>query len=161
MCHALSFLPLTFDQALARDGFRCMVTGMFDDTSLNKSAELRSIHESLDGGMPITVETCHILNESTTQGIGTGDKSTVVNCRVLHNSFSSPITQTYYAAGVLATLRQFGLEDLAMAFEAVDGVHEFWNLLSLEHHLHQRFDHLDLWFEGISKVRHPETFRLC
>ena len=78
MGHVFSFLLLTFDQVLARDGFRCMVTGLFDDTSLNKSTELRSMHENL-GGMPVTVETCHILNESTTQGIGTSEKSTVAN----------------------------------------------------------------------------------
>ena len=48
-----------------------------------------------------------------------------------------------------------------MAFEAVNGVHEFWNLLSLQRDLHQRFDRLDLWFEGTSKVRHSETFHLC
>lgn len=58
-------------------------------------------------------------------------------------------------------LRQFGLEGLAEALEVVDGVHEIWNLLSLDPHLHSEFDRLDLWFEGTSKVRHSNTFRLC
>jgi len=47
-----------------------MITGMFDDASLKLNAELRRKHESL-GGMPITVKTCHILSESTTQGVET------------------------------------------------------------------------------------------
>jgi len=65
------------NQALARDGFRCMITGMFDETSLKLSAELRRKHESL-GGMPITVKTCHILSEST-QGVGTNGERTTGN----------------------------------------------------------------------------------
>jgi len=43
-----------------------------------------------------------------------------------------------------------------MALEAVDGVHEIWNLLSLEHNLHSKFDSLDLWFEGTDNVSHSE-----
>ena len=92
MRHIFSLLLLTFDQVLARDGFRCMVTGMFDYASLKKSAELRSIHESLRGGMPITIETCHILNESTKQGIGTSDESAVVDkvCTIVESMIHSP-----------------------------------------------------------------------
>ena len=57
-----------FDQALTRDGYRCMITGMFDDGSLEKSAALRNIAKS-EGANGVTIHACHILNESTTQGI--------------------------------------------------------------------------------------------
>ncbi|KAH0835502.1 hypothetical protein J3R83DRAFT_9177 [Lanmaoa asiatica] len=52
--------------ALARDGYRCMITGMFDSDSLLHRTELQAmatrnhVHEA-------TVQTCHILNESTVQ----------------------------------------------------------------------------------------------
>jgi len=83
------------------------------------------------------------------------------HCWAIHrHGLPSPITQTHYAAGVLSTLKQFGIEDLATALQAVDGAHEIWNLLSLEHNLHSKFDSLDLWFEGTDKVCHSETFRL-
>ena len=45
-----------------------MVTGMFDETSLSKSAALRNMEER-DGANGVTVHACHILNESTMQGI--------------------------------------------------------------------------------------------
>ena len=63
-----SFALLMFDQALARDGYRCMITGMFDRGSLKRSAALRKIAES-EGVNGVTIHACHILNESTTQGI--------------------------------------------------------------------------------------------
>jgi len=38
----------------------------------------------------------------------------------------------HYAPGVVVVLRKFGLGDLSPALEAVNGVHEIWNLLSSE-----------------------------
>ena len=58
-----------------------MVTGMLDETSLNKSAALQEMAER-DGANGVTVHACHILNESTTQGIdpeGISDHSATVN----------------------------------------------------------------------------------
>ena len=58
-----------------------MVTGMFDETSLSKSAALQDMAER-DGANGVPVHTCHILNESTTEGIdpeGITDHSAVVN----------------------------------------------------------------------------------
>jgi len=70
-----------FNQALARYGYRCMVSGMIDESSLEKSATLRAISER-DGANPISVQACRILNESTMQGIdpeGTSDHDPTVN----------------------------------------------------------------------------------
>ena len=57
---------------------------------------------------------------------------------------SSPIIQMYHAAGVMTILRAFGLKALTQVLESVDGVHEVWNLLSLEPNLHTPFDHIYL-----------------
>jgi len=55
-----------------------MITGLLDDKSLNDNTYLQREHQRV-GGIPVTVFTCHILNESTTEGIGPGEKSTLVN----------------------------------------------------------------------------------
>lgn len=83
---------LMLDQALARDGFRCMITGLIDRTSYEHYAELK--HQHSDGY--VTVKTCHILNELVVQGIDkdkitTRDKVCTV-VRVLHCLFLLPIT---------------------------------------------------------------------
>lgn len=54
-------------------------------------------------------------------------------------------------------MEQFGLTDLAEAFDRPGGVHEVWNLLSLEPNLHANFARLDLWFDRIDLVRYSET----
>jgi hypothetical protein len=70
-----------FNQALARDGYRCMVTGMPDGESLKKSVALRGMVER-DGANGVSAHACYILNDSTTQGIdptGISEDSVVVN----------------------------------------------------------------------------------
>ncbi|KAF9645735.1 hypothetical protein BDM02DRAFT_3262713 [Thelephora ganbajun] len=131
-------------KALARDGFRCMITGLFDMTSLKHNAELQRRGETL-GGMPIVVQASHILSESMTQGIGLNEKGSIAN-------------KTDYAAGVLAILSQFGLGYLSGALAAVNGVHEVWNLLSLQCDLHSDFDSLNLWFESTGE---PNRYKIC
>ena len=79
----------------------------------------------------------------------------------LSSLFYSPIIQTHYAAGAMAILEHFGLTALTDALKKSGGVHEAWNLLSLEPNLHTKFDRLDLWFERTSQVRYSETCRSC
>ena len=74
-----------------------------------------------------------------------------------HRSFSQP----RYTPGIIAALKQLGLEDLALGLEPVGGAHQFWNLLSLECNLHGAFDRLDLWFGGTDEVRDSETLSQC
>lgn len=58
------YLPCSlFNQALARDGYRCMITGMIDETSLGNCVDLQAIQEH-DGTSDVTIQTAHILNES-------------------------------------------------------------------------------------------------
>lgn len=119
------------------------------------------------GGLPITVKMCHILNEPTKQGIGTSQKNVVVNkaCTIVESSViihSPPLVsrRIHYVVRVVATLMQFGLEGLAVALEAVNSVHEIWNLLSLKSNFHQPFNRSYLWFEGTNKAHYSETFHL-
>jgi hypothetical protein len=125
----LPALLLTFDQALARDGFQCVVSGWFDRLSLEECVELRSEQEHL-GRMHTAVRPTHILNGSATQD-----------------------TQTDHTAGVMAILENFGFESLVQDLKEVGGIHKTWNLVPLRPDLHISFGNLDLWFEGTSEVR--------
>jgi hypothetical protein len=58
----------------------------------------------------------------------------------------------------MAILDQFGLKDLVERFKESGGVHEIWNMLTLEQNLHTMFDRLDLWFESTPEVGVPETY---
>ena len=71
-------LSLTFSQALARDDYRCMITGMYDRESLSHCSAIASRGRICTA----IIQTCHILKESTTQGIshsGIDEDSKVVN----------------------------------------------------------------------------------
>ena len=78
-------------KALARDDFRCMVTGMLDHRSVGHCQAL--LHESLNEDITMSeIQTAHIFNGSTLQGIdpeGGGKEGATMNkvpslCRVLH-----------------------------------------------------------------------------
>lgn len=67
-------VPDDFNQALARDRYRCMVTGMLDYGSVRHCQALKDEAER-EHVTVATIETAHILNESTMQGVdseGTG-----------------------------------------------------------------------------------------
>ena len=57
----------------------------------------------------------------------------------------------------MAILESFGFSEFAEAFRQSGGIHEVWNLLSLEPNLHKLFNILQMWFEGTQKVRCSET----
>ena len=72
-------------------------------------------------------------------------------------SFHSFTIQTHHAAGAMGILETFGLNKFSNAFKKPGGVYRPWNLLTLEPNLHNKFDHLELWFEHIRRVCHPEA----
>ena len=154
--------PAHTQQALARDGFRCMVTGLFDRTSMRQSRTLKQSCVDL-GAASATVQACHILSESTMQGVdpaGDSENAATVNkvcgigvsCSLLPPPI--PIVQTAHAVTAMSVLEHFGLENLVLDLLAKDGVHDTGNLLSLEPNIHSMFDNLELWFEGTDRVCH-------
>ncbi|KIK70280.1 hypothetical protein GYMLUDRAFT_236686 [Collybiopsis luxurians FD-317 M1] len=123
-------------KALARDGYQCMLTGNFDTNSCLRNAELETFVEN-SGGSEAPVQTCHILNKATMQGIGEPSEL---------DGSETPSTRAH-AAGVMATLKQFRLNHLVDELIHEGGVHSLRNLLSLIQPLHEAFDRLDLWFD--------------
>ena len=139
-----------------------MVTGLFDDTSMEQNPALEQLCGDL-GIAAATVQACHILSESTMQGVdpaGDGKKDTAANkvcgIGVTYSLLPPPIpiVQTEYAATAMAILSHFGLNSLVSELLAKDGVHDTGNLLSLESNIHSMFDKLNLWFEGTDEVCH-------
>ncbi|KAI9567689.1 hypothetical protein HD554DRAFT_2267066 [Boletus coccyginus] len=131
---------LMLNQVLARDGYWCVITGMIDENSLHRCADLGDS----DDKVPVAIEVAHILNESMMQGIDPAG--------------TSAEAKTYYAAGAMAMLETFGWSKFTEAFKQQGGVHKVWNLLSLEHNLHCHFDTLSLWFESTSQLNH---YKVC
>ncbi|KAF9654326.1 hypothetical protein BDM02DRAFT_3106658 [Thelephora ganbajun] len=134
-------------KALARDDYRCILTGMFDRTSLRFSRELDQLRRGLDATFT-TIQACHILNESTMQGIDPTGAS----------EDTAVMSKTDYAVTAMSILRDFGLESHAQELLAPDGVHNLGNLLSLAQEVHTYFDNLDLWFEGTDE---PNCYTVC
>ncbi|KAJ3916874.1 hypothetical protein F5877DRAFT_80493 [Lentinula edodes] len=56
------------EKALARDGYQCMITGVWDTNSLERNMELNELLVK-SRGYEATVETCHILSQSIMEGI--------------------------------------------------------------------------------------------
>jgi hypothetical protein len=52
----------------------------------------------------------------------------------------------------MAVLEQFGFSEFSVAFKKAGGVHEIWNMISLQHDLHNKFDRLDMWLKETEKV---------
>ena len=74
-CYAL----LMLNQALARDNFQCMITGLFNQNSVEHNAKAKRLYK-VQGGLAVTIETCHILSESVMQGVESNDSKV---CTVL------------------------------------------------------------------------------
>ncbi|KAF9013706.1 hypothetical protein BDZ89DRAFT_1076885 [Hymenopellis radicata] len=121
-------------RALARDSFRCMLTGVYDERSCEESEQLATQADASPEGSGYT-QCCHILNEAVTIGIDP--------------TSTEPKTEakTRYAATVLTMLRQFGLGTVADQFLTAGGIHHLSNILTVLGHLHQYLDDFKAWLE--------------
>lgn len=147
--YILSTLQLTLGQALERDGFRCVITDLYDNTSLKDNPELLAESERLNS-MFVNIETSCILNELS--GVGANEGGTVRTRQVS----SSSIFPTCYLDTRCRCCDHLELQDLAQAL-AVNGIYETQNLLLLQFDLHCTFKDLDMWFEHTHEVCRLET----
>ena len=158
----LSFLFLIYNQALARDGYRCVITGIFNEASVERFPKLVQSGDAL----VLPLQTARIFSKPTVQDIdpeAREDSQDKLLNKVLFYPWQpnppsySPTIQTRTAAGALSILESFGFSKFTKAFKEAGGVHNVWNLLTLEYNLHTLFDSLKLWFEHTEKVRYLET----
>ncbi|KAL4251963.1 hypothetical protein ABKN59_005828 [Abortiporus biennis] len=130
--------------SMARDGFRCMITGAYDSNSLVKAPELRTrMLEDDDSGETI-IQCCHILNEYAAQNIDSGNPS--------RNK------RREYTFSVFEVLRKFGLQTIIDRLSVADGIHSLSNVLTLRSELCDHFDNLRIWLEPTSE---ENTYMVC
>ncbi|EPQ61155.1 hypothetical protein GLOTRDRAFT_109333 [Gloeophyllum trabeum ATCC 11539] len=114
-------------QALLRDGYRCTVTGAYDFLAQDMlNDELADPQVWL-----VDTECAHIVPESTYLNVNTDDSQ-------------QASSRKDYAASVLTVLSRFGYD-----VDKLNGpkVHSLYNVMTLQHDVHNRFDRLQLWLE--------------
>ncbi|CDO78046.1 hypothetical protein BN946_scf184724.g10 [Trametes cinnabarina] len=117
-------------QALARDNYRCMVTGRVD-----MSSSFSGLTSPKPGEITGYSNCCHIFPDSLENIVAgsTGPKE--------HES-----------ATVWTILKRFGYEDiceeLGLASTSAN-LHRLENIMTLETIVHEQFDRLNLWFQEI------------
>ncbi|KZT08966.1 uncharacterized protein LAESUDRAFT_757151 [Laetiporus sulphureus 93-53] len=125
-------------QALIRDGFKCVVTGIYD----MEAEGIRGIdrEDILRAGLVYT-ECTHIVPESTFFDVSRP---------------SSP-EKNDYSASVLAVLKHFGYD-----VEKLNGakVHSLANVMTMQHDVREWFDRLEICFEAttVENRYHIQTF---
>ena len=124
---------------------------MVNSDSREKIPELaRKCEEERIPDCPL--QACHILNESTMQGIDPdGNVAVDKICYGPPHPPSLTISQTEYATTALSILEDFGCVHLADELKKANGIHSPKNMLSMQPICHIYFDNLQLWFE-----RHPD-----
>lgn len=139
-------------QALARDGFCCMVTGHIDYHSARANRRVQWPPGYEDKAFVLT-ECCYILPESTTQHADAAhpDHAPKVRPMAMRGCSRALIScfprQRPGVASVLDVLQAFGLQDLATKLSDVNGIHHPSNVLTMHHYLHSMFRELLFWLE--------------
>ena len=161
-CACLSVSFLMFHQMLARNGHRCVVTGIYNEGSFNCCPQRK-----WKGILRVPLEVAHILNESLTQDIDpdiSKDISIVpVNKVPFRQCQQSPLLYSplfrliIIATGAMAILQSFGYQDLANALMTPGGVHAVCSMVMLDPITYYYFDKFKLWFEQTEKVRYLEA----
>uniref|UniRef100_A0A0W0GCH1 HNH nuclease domain-containing protein n=3 Tax=Moniliophthora roreri TaxID=221103 RepID=A0A0W0GCH1_MONRR len=128
--------------ALARDGFKCMLSHKFDATSVRTIPAVKKMMRKEGRGYEAT-NCCHIFSESAVQDIDSTDPAQV--------------KRREYAATALAMLKSFGLNTLVDKI-LQRRVHDPTNLLTMSAVWHTEFDNLQLWLEGTST---PNEYDIC
>ncbi|KAG6837467.1 hypothetical protein H0H93_009010 [Arthromyces matolae] len=121
--------------ALLRDGYRCVVTGVFD-AGVKNIANWRDI---VGKGWVVHTECAHIIPEGILTDIS-------------NNPEKSEKTSHFGAI-----VQSLGYGDLLAEVNSVQ-IHRLDNVISLERSVHDKFDRMELWFEATNTAH---TYRLC
>ncbi|KAF9230563.1 hypothetical protein BU15DRAFT_91086 [Melanogaster broomeanus] len=122
-------------QALRRDNFRCVITGVLDLTSAERHPEL------LQMGLRAEKTYCaHIFPKSTNMNIS-GDGN----------------SKHDYGASMWAVMTRFGYKYLPQELNG-NNIHRLQNILTLNDTMHEQFNTLKLWFEPTDI---PDKYNVC
>lgn len=137
MCTFTSFeTPSNSFQALARDGFKCVVSGLIDYPS----------YEAFPTAFPVNAllcktQCCHIFSESAQDG---DDKVSFADDRYHFHCLSS--FKTEYPGAAMAILKMFNFDFHSLLGSGVNTLH---NVVTMETSLHNMWDDLEFWFEEV------------
>ncbi|KAF8883806.1 hypothetical protein BD779DRAFT_1394074, partial [Infundibulicybe gibba] len=112
--------------ALARDNFRCAVSGAFHKPAVKCDAELKQEFSDNPAAMIEVTDCCHILSESADLNLAAHDKGSV--------------------------LKSFGYTRIFNDLEG-SNVHSLKNVITMSTYMHDMFDTLALWFEATNVPR--------
>ncbi|KAE9392431.1 hypothetical protein BT96DRAFT_887996 [Gymnopus androsaceus JB14] len=130
-------------KALMRDGYRCIISGRFDRSSLVESEALRkAVYSSWtnDEIRHVATECAHIFADATNAGI-TGDSEAQSQKREIFWTI----------------LEKFGYPKFSEELNG-PGIHRLDNVMTLDHNAHDPFDELALWLEAVDGV--PNTYKI-
>ncbi|KAH7921611.1 hypothetical protein BV22DRAFT_1038422 [Leucogyrophana mollusca] len=121
------------EQALERDGYACMITGLFDRVSVRRYPEVR---EKAESGRGIATTQCaHLFSESA-------------------QSSNDP----EYAATSFAMLSLFGLDEQVRRLLGGQ-VNSLHNVFTMTMQMHLSFDQYELWLEEVPGT--TNTYDVC
>ncbi|EGO02895.1 hypothetical protein SERLA73DRAFT_176352 [Serpula lacrymans var. lacrymans S7.3] len=123
------------EQALIRDGFRCVVTGKYDVKGEDLS--IVTLTEVLDAGGIVNTECAHIIPDS-------------VYFNISAKTDTDTSAEKDYSSSALAVLKHFGYN-----IESLNGekFHSLFNVMTMEKDVHDWFDRLQMWFEKTVSCR--------
>jgi len=130
--------------ALVRDGFRCVISGVYDWDSVEGNKELGMEVERDAYVVTGTTQCAHIFPESTNANI---------------YGSNAQADKHEYASGVWAVMERFGSRQTLIELNGSE-IHRLENILTLDPSVHTLFDKLQLWLEHVASGP-PNTYRLC
>ncbi|KAJ7744357.1 hypothetical protein B0H16DRAFT_1889651 [Mycena metata] len=116
--------------ALVRDGYKCVITGLYDQVTLNNDPKVKA-KATAEGTRNVDTEVAHLFSESAQ-------------------------THAEYAASALVILKMFGLPTLV---EKLLGkrVNNLLNVMTMSGALHKAFDQFLFWLEAVPNEPHTYT----
>lgn len=120
-------------QALVRDNYRCVLSGVVDAASYEASATLQEMVQANPGMDAAPTRCSYILPEYLNQGLGDPYRLDA-------------------SASVWTLLQCFG--EVNPAELNGEGVHSLGNILTLGNSCHESFDRLRIWLEPVEGTKH-------
>lgn len=141
-----------------RDGYRCILDGSFDKTSLSKLPAVKNAVFSSWSKNEIratTTECAHIFADATNSSI-TGNSEARLQKVSRHIRFWWVnlifLSKRDNAVTLWAILKGFGYPKILQALND-HGIHRLDNVMTLDLSLRDSFDRLELWLEAVDGVR--------
>ncbi|KJA18783.1 hypothetical protein HYPSUDRAFT_69697 [Hypholoma sublateritium FD-334 SS-4] len=129
--------------ALRRDGYRCVVTGQADRTSVESMQPADLQKYNLDDNSVVTITNyCHIFPPSTNR----------------FDQNDPAEKKKKYAGSVWSIIESFSHIDMLSELNS-ESIHHLQNGFTMHSQLHTLFDDLNLWFEHVAGL--DNTYKVC